>query len=124
MRSHETNGKEYFFVSRETMENFIHKKKLIEFGEYKGCLYGTSKDSITRVMKTGKTCVLKVQPEVSWLSVPVKANLDKQAGFHETQELRGRVRLVIGSSIRMASVFPSYNQKTPLNEMKWNQMMK
>lgn len=67
MRSHETNGKEYFFVSRETMENFIHNKKLIEFGEYKGCLYGTSKDSITRVLKTGKTCVLKVQPEVMLL---------------------------------------------------------
>lgn len=85
MRGHETNGKEYFFVSRETMENFIHNKKLIEFGEYKGCLYGTSKDSITRVLKTGKTCVLKVQPEVSWLSVSVKANLDKWGGFHETQ---------------------------------------
>ena len=48
------------------MENFIQKKKLIEFGEYKGCLYGTSKDSITRAMKIGKTCVLKVQPEVSF----------------------------------------------------------
>ena len=26
------------------MENFIQKRKFIEFGEYKGCLYGTSKD--------------------------------------------------------------------------------
>ena len=67
MRSYETDGREYFFVSRQTMETFITKKKFIEFGEYKGCLYGTSKDSIKRALKIGKTCVLKVQPEVSLL---------------------------------------------------------
>ncbi|XP_073231084.1 MAGUK p55 subfamily member 4-like [Porites lutea] len=67
MRSYETDGREYFFVSRQTMETFISKKKFIEFGEYKGCLYGTSKDSIKRALKTGKTCVLKVQPEVMLL---------------------------------------------------------
>ena len=67
MRSYETDGREYFFVSRQTMETFIAKKKFIEFGEFKGCLYGTSKDSIKRALKTGKTCVLKVQPEVSLL---------------------------------------------------------
>ena len=69
MKSYETDGKEYFFVSRQTMENFIQKRKFIEFGEYKGCLYGTSKDSIKRALKTGKTCVLKVQPEASCHSV-------------------------------------------------------
>lgn len=65
MRSYEADGRDYFFVSRQTMENFIQKRKFIEFGEYKGSLYGTSKDSIKRAMKSGKTCVLKVQPEVS-----------------------------------------------------------
>ena len=65
MKSYEADGKDYFFVSRQTMENFIQKRKFIEFGEYKGCLYGTSKDSITRALKSRKTCVLKVKPEVS-----------------------------------------------------------
>jgi len=67
MKSYEVDGRDYFFVSRQTMENFIQKKKFIEFGEYRGYLYGTSKDSIKRAMKSGKTCVLKVQPEV-WKS--------------------------------------------------------
>ncbi|KAL9959240.1 hypothetical protein ACROYT_G036337 [Oculina patagonica] len=67
MKSYEADGRDYFFVSRQTMENFIQKRKFIEFGEYKGCLYGTSKDSIKRAMKSGKTCVLKVQPEVMLL---------------------------------------------------------
>jgi len=67
MKSYETDGRDYFFVSRQTMENFIQKRKFIEFGEFKGCLYGTSKDSIKRALKTGKTCVLKVQPEVMLL---------------------------------------------------------
>ena len=69
MKSYETDGKEYFFVSRQTMENFIQKRKFIEFGEFKGCLYGTSKDSIKRALKTGKICVLKVLPEASWILV-------------------------------------------------------
>ncbi|KAJ7369680.1 MAGUK p55 sub member 7 [Desmophyllum pertusum] len=64
MKSYEADSKDYFFVSRQTMENFIQKRKLIEFGEYKGCLYGTSIDSIKRALKSGKTCVLKIQPEV------------------------------------------------------------
>lgn len=64
MKSYEVDGRDYFFVSRQTMENFIQKKKFIEFGEYRGYLYGTSKDSIKRAMKSGKTCVLKVQKEV------------------------------------------------------------
>ena len=64
MKSYEVDGRDYFFVSRQTMENFIQKKKFIEFGEYRGYLYGTSKDSIKRAMKSGKICVLKVQPEV------------------------------------------------------------
>lgn len=67
MKSYEVDGRDYFFVSRQTMENFIQKKKFIEFGEYRGYLYGTSKDSIKRAMKSGKTCVLKVQPEVMLL---------------------------------------------------------
>ena len=70
MKSYEVDGRDYFFVSRQTMENFIQKKKFIEFGEYRGYLYGTSKDSIKRAMKSGKTCVVKVQPEV-WKSFVV-----------------------------------------------------
>ena len=68
MQPYETDGKDYHFVSRNTMERFIRDKKFIEVGEYKGCLYGTSKDSIKRAMRTGKTCIIKVHEEVHYFT--------------------------------------------------------
>ena len=64
MRPYETDGKDYHFVSRHTMEKFIQDSKFIEVGEYRGCLYGTSKDSIKRAAKTGKICIIKAPEEV------------------------------------------------------------
>ncbi|VEN40426.1 unnamed protein product [Callosobruchus maculatus] len=58
MRPGEENGKEYFFVSREKMEEDIEAGKFIEFGEYKGNLYGTSADSVKEIVNSGKVCIL------------------------------------------------------------------
>ncbi|KAK3736115.1 hypothetical protein QZH41_013536, partial [Actinostola sp. cb2023] len=63
MRPYETDGREYNFVSRTTMENYDHNNKFIEYGEHRKCLYGTSIDSIKRVLKTGKICIIKIQPQ-------------------------------------------------------------
>ncbi|XP_044269017.1 MAGUK p55 subfamily member 7 isoform X3 [Tribolium madens] len=54
----EVNGKEYFFVSREKMEEDIEASKFIEFGEYKGNLYGTSADSVKAIVNSGHVCIL------------------------------------------------------------------
>lgn len=58
MRQGEVNGKEYFFVSREKMEEDIAASKFIEHGEYKGNLYGTSAESVKAIMDSGSVCVL------------------------------------------------------------------
>ncbi|XP_032220164.2 MAGUK p55 subfamily member 7 isoform X2 [Nematostella vectensis] len=65
MRPYEANGREYYFVSRTTMENYAQNSKFIEYGEFRKCLYGTSVDSIKRVIRTGKMCILKVQPKAA-----------------------------------------------------------
>lgn len=39
--------------------------RFIEYGEYKENLYGTSLDSIHRVLDQNKVCLVDVQPEVS-----------------------------------------------------------
>lgn len=54
----EVNGKEYFFVTREKMEEDIIAGKFIEHGEYKGNLYGTSAESVKAIMDAGHVCVL------------------------------------------------------------------
>lgn len=58
MKPGEVNGKEYFFVTREQMEEDVEATKFIEFGEYKGNLYGTSAESVKAIVNAGKVCIL------------------------------------------------------------------
>ncbi|XP_050419756.1 MAGUK p55 subfamily member 7 isoform X4 [Adelges cooleyi] len=57
-RSGEVNGKEYNFVSRELMEEQIARGEFLEFGEYKGNLYGTSLESVKSIIRSGLTCII------------------------------------------------------------------
>ncbi|XP_016920482.1 MAGUK p55 subfamily member 7 isoform X4 [Apis cerana] len=57
-RAGEINGKEYHFVSREKMEEEIEAGKFIEYGEYKGNLYGTSSESVSSLINAGYVCLL------------------------------------------------------------------
>ncbi|KAJ9599917.1 hypothetical protein L9F63_009745 [Diploptera punctata] len=57
-RHGEVNGKEYFFVTREKMDEEIEAGKFIEFGEYKGNLYGTSAESVKSLVNAGYVCIL------------------------------------------------------------------
>ncbi|GLG99616.1 MAGUK p55 subfamily member 7, partial [Gryllus bimaculatus] len=58
VRHGEVHGKEYFFVTREKMEEEIESGKFIEFGEYKGNLYGTSAESVKSLVNAGYVCIL------------------------------------------------------------------
>ncbi|XP_055539164.1 MAGUK p55 subfamily member 7 isoform X4 [Wyeomyia smithii] len=58
MRPGEVAGREYLFVSREKMESEIANGKFIEYGEYKGQLYGTSGESVKTIVNAGCVCVL------------------------------------------------------------------
>lgn len=69
MRHGEVNGKEYFFVTREKMEEEIEAGKFIEFGEYKGNLYGTSAESVKSLVNAGYVCILNPHYQVSSLFI-------------------------------------------------------
>lgn len=58
MRPGEVAGREYLFVTREKMEADIAAGKFIEYGEYKGHLYGTSGESVKSIVNAGCVCVL------------------------------------------------------------------
>ncbi|KAJ0015963.1 hypothetical protein NQD34_014253 [Periophthalmus magnuspinnatus] len=62
-RSQEREGVEYHFISRPAFEDDIQNGKFIEYGEYKDNLYGTSLESIHRVLAHNKVCLVDVQPE-------------------------------------------------------------
>lgn len=57
-KPHELDGRDYHFVSRDEMEKGILLNRFVEYGEYKGNLYGSSIDSIKCVINSGKVCVL------------------------------------------------------------------
>lgn len=61
-RELEENGRSYWFVDQETMEQEIREHKFLEYGEHNGHLYGTSLDSIRDVIRKGKMCVLDCSP--------------------------------------------------------------
>ena len=69
-RDHETDGIDYHFVTKQKFEQDILTGKFVEHGEFERSIYGTSLDSIRRVVESGKICVLNLHPQVStskWL---------------------------------------------------------
>ncbi|XP_030639148.1 MAGUK p55 subfamily member 6a [Chanos chanos] len=62
-REDERDGQSYCFVSRAEMEMDIKSGRYLEHGEYDGNLYGTKIDSIHDVVRTGRTCILDVNPQ-------------------------------------------------------------
>ncbi|TKS80203.1 MAGUK p55 subfamily member 7 [Collichthys lucidus] len=61
-RRQESEGVDYHFVSIHVFEEDILNHRFIEYGRYNGHYYGTSLDSVRRVMAEGKVCLLDVQP--------------------------------------------------------------
>ncbi|XP_051969270.1 MAGUK p55 subfamily member 3-like [Xyrauchen texanus] len=62
-KSHEKEGVEYHFTSKQAFETDIQSNKFIEYGEYKSNQYGTSLESIRSVLERNKVCLVDVQPE-------------------------------------------------------------
>ncbi|MCP9258168.1 MAGUK p55 subfamily member 7 [Dirofilaria immitis] len=61
-RSYEKDGVDYHFAKRDSMEQWIRQGRFLEYGEYKGNLYGTLADSVHAVIKQGRIPVLNTHP--------------------------------------------------------------
>ncbi|XP_039252013.2 MAGUK p55 subfamily member 7-like [Styela clava] len=59
----EEDGKDYHFVTREYMEQGIRDNLFLEYGEYKGNLYGTSLEAVKAVISCHQVCVLTPYPQ-------------------------------------------------------------
>ncbi len=60
-RPGETDGKEYFFSTRENFEKKIAEDGLIEYAEYCGNYYGTPKAYVEQQLEAGKDVVLEIE---------------------------------------------------------------
>ena len=60
-REGETDGKEYFFVTKEQFEKMRDKRKLVEYAQYVNNYYGTPKEYVEQKMAEGKDVILEIE---------------------------------------------------------------
>ena len=60
-REGETDGKEYFFVTKEQFEKMRDERKLIEYAQYVNNYYGTPKEYVEQKMAEGKDAILEIE---------------------------------------------------------------
>lgn len=57
----ETDGVEYYFVSKEEFEELIAKEAVLEYTVYNKNYYGTLKSEAQRIVSTGKDLILEIE---------------------------------------------------------------
>lgn len=60
-RPGETDGKEYFFVSREAFEKQIEENGLVEYASYCDNYYGTPREYVEQQLEMGKDVILEIE---------------------------------------------------------------
>ena len=60
-REGETDGKEYFFISKEEFEKMVANSELIEYAKYVENYYGTPRDYVERQLESGKDVILEIE---------------------------------------------------------------
>ena len=60
-REGEVDGKDYFFVSKETFEKAIEDGKFVEYASYCDNYYGTPYDYVNKQLKAGKNVILDIE---------------------------------------------------------------
>ena len=60
MREGETDGVDYFFISREEFDRMIAEGAFLEHAEYVGNCYGTPRDAVERQLKDGYDVYLDI----------------------------------------------------------------
>ncbi len=62
-RPGEVNGKDYFFVDRDTFERMIEEGDFLEWAEVYGNLYGTSRSQVLKALNEGKDVLLDIDTQ-------------------------------------------------------------
>lgn len=60
-RHNETDGKEYFFLSKQAFKEKIDKNQFLEWAEFCGNLYGTPKEFVEQNLNDGKNVLLEIE---------------------------------------------------------------
>jgi len=59
-RPGEEEGREYYFTTRDMMQQGVEDGKFIEYADVHGNMYGTSFEAVQRVREGGRVCILDI----------------------------------------------------------------
>jgi guanylate kinase len=59
-REHEIDGKDYYFVNKETFEEMITRDAFLEWENVHSYMYGTPKEEVLKTLNTGKDIILDI----------------------------------------------------------------
>ncbi|OIO81018.1 guanylate kinase [Candidatus Pacearchaeota archaeon CG1_02_32_132] len=59
-RENEIDGKDYHFISKESFLEKVSSKKMFEYAEVYGNLYGSSKEAVEKLLSTGKEILFAI----------------------------------------------------------------
>jgi guanylate kinase len=62
-RPGETNGKNYYFISRSKFEQLVAQGEFLESAEFAGNYYGTPREAVLNHIQSGKLVVLEIELE-------------------------------------------------------------
>ena len=62
-RENEINGKDYFFIDKDTFKTMADNNDFIEWAEVHGNFYGTSKSQIETALNNGMDIILDIDPQ-------------------------------------------------------------
>ncbi|MCI8598309.1 MAG: guanylate kinase [Lachnospiraceae bacterium] len=65
-REGESDGREYFFKTKEAFEQMISEDALIEYACYVGNYYGTPKAYVEEQLSLGKDVILEIEVQGAW----------------------------------------------------------
>lgn len=60
-RQGESDGVQYFFLTREDFEKRIQAGEFLEWAEFSGNLYGTNKNFVQKILDEGKSIILEIE---------------------------------------------------------------
>jgi len=60
-RPGEVDGKDYHFTSQDKIKEGIANDLFLEYAEFSGNIYGTSKNAVVDIRKVGKICILDIE---------------------------------------------------------------
>lgn len=107
----EDHGKQYYFVSEESMQKDMASHRFLEYGTHENAFYGTKLDTIRDVINGGYIAVLDVEPPVITLFYSMHILCTWRSGSSTCALTAGVRGALVHVSLRSLSIHPAVNRR-------------